>query len=369
MSIEEWRAKSSLERVGGGVNVADEWSNGRCGTVNFQNVKLHTDVVNRSRRSSHSSDETQSMKEIERWLSLSDDGDRSPRLSEESHEVVSPIGGPNAAEDPFDSILDMIAQGDDGLSLVFDDECTKSITEALDSVVHSIHNGHSVEDPMLRAYAVANSRAAFEQRPSPLGSGHGNPALQSHGLPGGPPAKVPMPSAFFHSMPRRVISKERQEQLDRYRAKRERRLLGLKKPNVRYECRKTLAKSFPRVKGRFVKVDDKAAMMKSVQSCPDLSALANDDAKSTKDPSEIKIVRESCRRSQDDEALRRISAGSSSSKSSVEHMDFDRMMDRYAGIPQKKPVGFVKDGLGGLQSSSLRHCQSEICLASLAEEA
>ncbi len=369
MSVEEWRAKSSLtktspERFRGGAYVADEWSNGRCGAVNFESVKLHTNAANGS---SHPSDETQSMREIERWLSLSDDGDRSSRLSEESHEVVSPIGTPNAAEDPFDSIFDMIAQGNDGSSLVFDAECTKSITEALDSVAHSLHNGHSVEDSMLRAYAMANSRAAFEQRPSPLGSGHGNPALQSHGLPGGPPAKVPMPSAFFHSMPRRVISKERQEQLDRYRAKKERRLLGLKKPTVRYECRKKLAKSLPRVKGRFVKVDDKAAIMQSVQSCPDLSALANDDAKSKEQPSKMKIDR--ARKSQDDEALRRISASSSSSKSSNEHMEFDRMMDRDAGIPQEKPIGFVKDGLGGLRGSNLRHCQSEICLASLAEEA
>ena len=125
-----------------------------------------------------------------------------------------------------------------------------------------------------KAYANVCAREKFEPKPSPLGLGM--PAMQYDASLWPPQLpKVTIREISSTTRNKRLVSKERQAQLDRYRAKRERRLLGLHKV-TRYECRKTLADARVRVKGRFVKAsaEGKAVeAMKSIQSCPDLSAL------------------------------------------------------------------------------------------------
>ena len=294
-----------------------------------------------------------------------DDIDRSVRLEREPRfsgtsetiEMDAEYG-----DDPLESILSLTA--DESALLL--NGAGASISAALNAVANEMQ-AVSPNDVEAKAYVKACAREKFEPKPSPLGLGM--PAMQydailwSTQLP-----KVMIPGDFFYNAPKRLVSKERQAQLDRYRAKRERRLLGLHKI-ARYECRKTLANARVRVKGRFVKASEEQEMaMKSIQSCPDLSALiaGSDGTKAEYIPSSddsVVYANSSKRRISDDRT-------SNSDASQGESIDYKKLQQlRDAGVPSTaRGVGShsTVSALHRTKKKQMRHCDSEICLTDLA---
>jgi len=301
-------------------------------------------------------------------------------------------------DDPLASLLNMSHEES---AFLLNGEGAASISAALDALANELKTV-SANDVAAKAYVAPHSKTI---KPSPLGNGV--PALQqpahaastSSILP--PPVKFTAAAALYTGgLPQRVVSKERQAQLDRYRAKRERRLAGIKN-KVRYECRKTLADARPRVGGRFVKISAEEKRLKSVQSCPDLSALTDmrslsssdvdmtDSAKDLTAPrvfarhKDDKLIGRLSMSSDDDnvvstkskrmsediarprlsnnatDALPRLSSSDVSTEDELGDFTSVKRSDKF-GLPVSSTA------MRGLQrSSELRHCQSEICLAAL----
>jgi len=301
-------------------------------------------------------------------------------------------------DDPLASLLNMSHEES---AFLLNGEGAASISAALDALANEL-KAVSANDVAAKAYVAPHSKTI---KPSPLGNGV--PALQqpahaastSSILP--PPVKFTAAAALYTGgLPQRVVSKERQAQLDRYRAKRERRLAGIKN-KVRYECRKTLADARPRVGGRFVKISAEEKRLKSVQSCPDLSALTDmrslsssdvdmtDSAKDLTAPrvfarhKDDKLIGRLSMSSDDDnvvstkskrmsediarprlsnnatDALPRLSSSDVSTEDELGDFTSVKRSDKF-GLPVSSTA------MRGLQrSSELRHCQSEICLAAL----
>ena len=277
---------------------------------------------------------------------------RNPRDSSNSDTILQ--------DDPLGSLLDMDAR--DVSEFSFHQADVASISAALNTV-YSESRGENRTDggddggELNLAFTRAHARDHFAPKPSPLGQG--TPALQYAGcanIPQNP--KVQVPGDFFHGVPKRVVSKERQAQLDRYRAKRERRLLGLNKQTVRYDGRQKLANARVRVKGRFVKVspEEKRAVIKSYQSCPDLSAMvdsASTEKRSIFADDSVKRSRREFGRSSDDSAtsIDEYAMNRLDTVSTIESLD--------KGIEKLEPhvLNGLRRGLG-----QTRHSQSEICL-------
>ena len=301
-------------------------------------------------------------------------------------------------DDPLASLLNMSHEES---AFLLNGEGAASISAALDALANELKTV-SANDVAAKAYVAPHSKTI---KPSPLGNGV--PALQqpahaastSSILP--PPVKFTAAAALYTGgLPQRVVSKERQAQLDRYRAKRERRLAGIKN-KVRYECRKTLADARPRVGGRFVKISAEEKRLKSVQSCPDLSALTDmrslsssdvdmtDSAKDLTAPrvfarhkddkligrlsmsrDDDNVVSTKSKRMSEDiarprlsnnatDALPRLSSSDVSTEDELGDFTSVKRSDKF-GLPVSSTA------MRGLQrSSELRHCQSEICLAAL----
>jgi len=301
-------------------------------------------------------------------------------------------------DDPLASLLNMSHEES---AFLLNGEGAASISAALDALANEL-KAVSANDVAAKAYVAPHSKTI---KPSPLGNGV--PALQqpahaastSSILP--PPVKFTAAAALYTGgLPQRVVSKERQAQLDRYRAKRERRLAGIKN-KVRYECRKTLADARPRVGGRFVKISAEEKRLKSVQSCPDLSALTDmrslsssdvdmtDSAKDLTAPrvfarhkddkligrlsmsrDDDNVVSTKSKRMSEDiarprlsnnatDALPRLSSSDVSTEDELGDFTSVKRSDKF-GLPVSSTA------MRGLQrSSELRHCQSEICLAAL----
>ena len=162
----------------------------------------------------------------------------------------------------------------------------------------------------------------------------------------------------------------RQQQLQRYRAKRLARNLGHKK--IRYECRKTLADNRPRVKGRFAKV--LLGGIASV-SCPDLQSLGKrlkseqddvpyplDSGESTED-----VVVPKGRRS-------RLSGGSDANSGASQKSTLGGWVGKDGGAQRRDSDGSEQmsptdDGLERLRHPGNRcglpYTQSEVCLTQL----
>lgn len=287
--------------------------------------------------------------------------ERQPRFSETSETIEMDA---EYGDDPLESILNLTV--DESALLL--NGAGASISAALDAVANEIQ-AVSPNDAAAKAYVKACAREKFEPKPSPLGLGAPAMRYDASLWPTQLP-KVMIPGDFFYNAPKRLVSKERQAQLDRYRAKRERRLLGLHKV-ARYECRKTLANARVRVKGRFVKASEEKEMaMKSIQSCPDLSALiaASDGTKAEYIPSSDDSVvyaneNSSKRRISDDRA-------SNSDASQGESTDFRKLQQlRDDGAPSTAcGVGShsAVSALRRTKKKQMRHCDSEICLTDLA---
>lgn len=292
-------------------------------------------------------------------------------------------GGVNGgvSDDPLISLLNMDAE--DVHPFIMDHGDEASISAALNAALNGNKKIESKSIDVTNAgysrteESAMHHRLHFVPRPSPLGTGapavrHMSPLGESApvmqhfdfaALGIAPNPKVQVPGDYFYGVPSRVVSQERQAQLDRYRAKRARRLLGLNKTQpVRYECRKTLANARVRVKGRFVKASagEKSCSMQilqSFQSCPDLSALADGAQASV---SSTKFVDDTVHR------LKRssTSASSRSSTDCAESNDDDSalQLDVKLTATGQQPI------LSGLRrTSQLRHCHSEICLSDLAD--
>ena len=286
--------------------------------------------------------------------------ERQPRFSGTSETVKFDMD--TGDDDPLESILNLTA--DESALLL--NEAGASISAALDAVVNEIQSDNTAA----KAYANVCAREKFEPKPSPLGLGM--PAMQYDASLWPPQLpKVTIPGDFFYNAPKRLVSKERQAQLDRYRAKRERRLLGLHKV-TRYECRKTLADARVRVKGRFVKAsaEGKAVeAMKSIQSCPDLSALVegSDGSKAkfipSSDDSVIYANKDSSKRRISDDTT------SSSDTSQGESLDFKKLQQlgddgepsTASGLDSHSTVSALRR----TKKKQMRHCDSEICLTDL----
>jgi hypothetical protein len=302
-------------------------------------------------------------------------------------------------DDPLASLLNMSHEES---AFLLNGEGAASISAALDALANEL-KAVSANDVAAKAYVAPHSKTI---KPSPLGNGV--PALQQQqpahaastsSIP--PPVKFTAAAELYTGgLPQRVVSKERQAQLDRYRAKRERRLAGIKN-KVRYECRKTLAAARTRVGGRFVKISAEEKRLKSVQSCPDLSALTDMRSLSSSDVDMTDSAKDLTAppvfaRHKDDKLIGRLSMSSDddnvvSTKS--KRMSEDNVRPRLSNNPtdalprlSSSDVS-TEDELGdftsvkrinefglpvsstamrGLQrSSELRHCQSEICLAAL----
>lgn len=290
------------------------------------------------------------------------------------------------SDDPLSSLLNMDAA--DLHPFIMNHGDVASISAALNAALDGNKTSESKStDAMNTGHSHAEDSAMYHRlhfvpRPSPLGAGApavqhtsplgaGAPAMQhfdfaAFGI--APNPKVQVPGDYFYGVPRRVVSQERQAQLDRYRAKRARRLLGLNKTQpVRYECRKTLANARVRVKGRFVKAspEEKRGSMQSLQSfqsCPDLSTLA-DGAQGL--VSSKKFVDDTHHRSS-------TSTSSRSSTDSIESNDDDssfgimdaRRAERQRGAPTSGQLPILS---GLRRTSQIRHCHSEICLSDLAD--
>ena len=303
-------------------------------------------------------------------------------------------------DDPLASLLNMSHEES---AFLLNGEGAASISAALDAVANEL-KAMSANDVAAKAYVAPHSKTI---KPSPLGNGV--PALQqqqpahaastSSILP--PPVKFTAAAAVYTGgLPQRVVSKERQAQLDRYRAKRERRLAGIKN-KVRYECRKTLADARPRVGGRFVKISAEEKRLKSVQSCPDLSALTDMRSLSSSDVDMTDSAKDLTAppvfaRHKDDKLIGRLSMSSDNdnvvstkSKRMSEDTTRPRLSNNatdtlprlsssdvstedelgdFTSVNRSKEFGLPvsSTAMRGLQrSSELRHCQSEICLAAL----
>ena len=311
------------------------------------------------------------------FLNLDENGDedtspkapRAPRTSSNSDTMIFDLD-----DDPLASLLGMPEKES---ALLFDGDAA-SVSAALEAVVDQV-KAVSPNQAAAKAYVSKSARDNFTPRPSPLGLGlpaaQRGPAETVGSYPPGafPPIMMPMSSDLFYGIPRRVVSKERQAQLDRYRAKRERRLMGLKKV-VRYECRKTLADARVRVKGRFVKAipDEKTSALKSFQSCPDLSALVGDNAKppsfaptkhATLDDQQLH-QQNSKRRISDDRLSN--SDASHDDKLDVQSMRYEILRD--SGAPALHPPTIPETlplPSGLRRTKQMRHCQSEINLMDL----
>jgi len=301
-------------------------------------------------------------------------------------------------DDPLASLLNMSHEES---AFLLNGEGAASISAALDALANEL-KAVSANDVAAKAYVAPHSKTI---KPSPLGNGV--PALQqpahaastSSILP--PPVKFTAAAALYTGgLPQRVVSKERQAQLDRYRAKRERRLAGIKN-KVRYECRKTLADARPRVGGRFVKISAEEKRLKSVQSCPDLSALTDmrslsssdvdmtDSAKDLTAPrvfarhkddkligrlsmssDDDNVVSTKSKRMSEDIARPRLSNNATDALPRLSSSDVsteDELGD-FTSVKRSDEFGLPvsSTAMRGLQrSSELRHCQSEICLAAL----
>jgi len=301
-------------------------------------------------------------------------------------------------DDPLASLLNMSHEES---AFLLNGEGAASISAALDALANEL-KAVSANDVAAKAYVAPHSKTI---KPSPLGNGV--PALQqpahaastSSILP--PPVKFTAAAALYTGgLPQRVVSKERQAQLDRYRAKRERRLAGIKN-KVRYECRKTLADARPRVGGRFVKISAEEKRLKSVQSCPDLSALTDmrslsssdvdmtDSAKDLAAPpvfarhkdgkligrlsmssDDDNVVSTKSKRMSEDIARPRLSNNATDALPRLSSSDVsteDELGD-FTSVKRSDEFGLPvsSTAMRGLQrSSELRHCQSEICLAAL----
>jgi len=301
-------------------------------------------------------------------------------------------------DDPLASLLNMSHEES---AFLLNGEGAASISAALDALANELKTV-SANDVAAKAYVAPHSKTI---KPSPLGNGV--PALQqpahaastSSILP--PPVKFTAAAALYTGgLPQRVVSKERQAQLDRYRAKRERRLAGIKN-KVRYECRKTLADARPRVGGRFVKISAEEKRLKSVQSCPDLSALTDmrslsssdvdmtDSAKDLTAPrvfarhkddkligrlsmssDDDNVVSTKSKRMSEDIARPRLSNNATDALPRLSSSDVsteDELGD-FTSVKRSDEFGLPvsSTAMRGLQrSSELRHCQSEICLAAL----
>ena len=325
--------------------------------------------------STSSMDATNSAWDVGVFLNLGENGEedtspRAPRMSSNSDTMIFDLD-----DDPLASLLEM---PETESALLFDGDAA-SISAALEAVADQIQ-AVSPNQAAAKAYVSKSARDNFTPRPSPLGLGlpaaQRGPAETVGSYPPGafPPIMMPMSSDLFYGIPRRVVSKERQAQLDRYRAKRERRLMGLKKV-VRYECRKTLADARVRVKGRFVKAnpDEKTSALKSFQSCPDLSALVGDNAKplsfaptkhATLDDQQLH-QQNSKRRISDDRLSN--SDASHDDKLDVQSMRYEILRD--SGAPALHPPT-IPEALplpsGLRRTKQMRHCQSEINLMDLA---
>lgn len=328
--------------------------------------------------STSSIDGTNSAWDVGVFLNLDENGDedtspkapRAPRTSSNSDTMIFDLD-----DDPLASLLEMPEKES---ALLFDGDAA-SISAALEAVADQV-KAVSPNQAAAKAYVSKSARDNFTPRPSPLGLGlpaaQRGPAETVGSYPPGafPPIMMPMSSDLFFGIPRRVVSKERQAQLDRYRAKRERRLMGLKKV-VRYECRKTLADARVRVKGRFVKAipDEKTSALKSFQSCPDLSALVGDNAKppsfaptkhATLDDQQLH-QQNSKRRISDDRLSN--SDVSHDDKLDVQSMRYEILRD--SGAPALHPPT-IPEALplpsGLRRTKQMRHCQSEINLMDLA---
>jgi hypothetical protein len=315
--------------------------------------------------------------DVDVFLNLDEDSDekgregpRAPRMSSRGDAIIFDLD-----DDPLASLLEMPEAES---ALLFDGDAT-SISAALEAVAGQMR-ATSPRQAAAKAYFAPSARDTFTPRPSPLGMG--TPAVQRGSIemvgsypPGAlPPVVMPIPSDLFYAIPRRVVSKERQAQLDRYRAKRERRLMGLKKV-VRYEYRKTLADARVRVKGRFVKAnpDEKTSALKSFQSCPDLSALVEDNAKplsfapmkhTTLDDQQLH-QQNSKRRISDDRLSN--SDASHDDKLDVQSMRYEILRD--SGAPALHPPTIPETlplPSGLRRTKQMRHCQSEINLMDLA---
>ena len=301
-------------------------------------------------------------------------------------------------DDPLASLLNMSHEES---AFLLNGEGAASISAALDALANEL-KAVSANDVAAKAYVAPHSKTI---KPSPLGNGV--PALQqpahaastSSILP--PPVKFTAAAALYTGgLPQRVVSKERQAQLDRYRAKRERRLAGIKN-KVRYECRKTLADARPRVGGRFVKISAEEKRLKSVQSCPDLSTLTDmrslsssdvdmtDSAKDLTAPpvfarhkddkligrlsmssDDDNVVSTKSKRMSEDIARPRLSNNATDALPRLSSSDVsteDELGD-FTSVKRSDEFGLPvsSTAMRGLQrSSELRHCQSEICLAAL----
>ena len=326
--------------------------------------------------STSSMDATNSAWDVGVFLNLGENGEedtspRAPRMSSNSDTMIFDLD-----DDPLASLLEM---PETESALLFDGDAA-SISAALEAVADQIQ-AVSPNQAAAKAYVSKSARDNFTPRPSPLGLGlpaaQRGPAETVGSYPPGafPPIMMPMSSDLF-GIPRRVVSKERQAQLDRYRAKRERRLMGLKKV-VRYECRKTLADARVRVKGRFVKAnpDEKTSALKSFQSCPDLSALVEDEDNAkplsfapmkhtTLDDQQLH-QQNSKRRISDDRLSN--SDASHDDKLDVQSMRYEILRD--SGAPALHPPTIPETlplPSGLRRTKQMRHCQSEINLMDLA---
>lgn len=290
-------------------------------------------------------------------------------------------------DDPLASLLEM---SHEETAFLLDGDGA-SISAALDAVAKEL-KAASAHDVAAKAHA--QTKETFTIKPSPLGNGV--PALQAHAAPP-PPGMVAMHASmpilappvkyaayYTGGLPLRMLSNERQAQLDRYRAKRERRLAGIKN-KVRYECRKTLADARPRVGGRFIKLSADEKKIKSVHSCPDLSVLAEMQSDIDMHAAAGDLMRKAAasrQMSSDDDSVAgtrtkrlsgeaarsRVSTSeifsrpSSSEVSTEDEVDFAHVQSsaHYEGVA----VSSVMRG-SSMRASDLRHCQSEICLAAL----
>lgn len=282
------------------------------------------------------------------------------------------------SDDPLSSLLNMDTEA---VQSIMNQGDVDSISAALNAVLDGNKtvesNQKSVDVINAGQSRVADSamfhRLQFVPRPSPLGAGA---SAKQHfdfatlGIPANP--KVQVSGDYFYGVPNRLVSPERQAQLNRYRAKRARRLLGLNKAQpVRYECRKTLADARVRVKGRFVKVsaEEKKSSMKSLQSfqsCPDLSTLATGAQALV---SSTEFVDDTVHRSKRSSTSTSSGSSNDSMESNDRNLLLGRDMDascaeRHRGPPNYEQLPF----LSGLQrTSKIRHCESEICLSDLAD--